>query len=128
MERDQYSLDSMVDNHLEAMRQVLMLPVSSIVEVFPGMVREISREQNKEIEFVIRGAELEIDKRILEELKDPLIHLIRNSIDHGIGKPQERILQNKPPHGTIILAFNARESGMVEITLSDDCLLYTSPS
>lgn len=120
MERDQYNLNSMVDNHLEVMRQVLMLPVSSIVEVFPGMVREISREQNKEIEFVIRGAELEIDKRILEELKDPLIHLIRNSIDHGIGKPQERILQNKPSYGTIILAFNARESGMIEITLSDD--------
>jgi two-component system chemotaxis sensor kinase CheA len=120
IEQDKYSLDCLVDNHLEAMRQVLMLPVSSIVEIFPGMVREISREQNKEIEFVIRGAELEIDKRILEELKDPLIHLIRNSIDHGIGKPQERILQNKPSYGTIILAFNARESGMIEITLSDD--------
>ncbi len=120
IERDQYSLNSMVDNHLEAMRQVLMLPVSSIVEIFPGMVREISREQNKEIEFVIRGAELEIDKQILEELKDPLIHLIRNSIDHGIGKPQERILHNKPSNGTIILAFTARESGTIEITLSDD--------
>ena len=120
MERDQYNLDSMVDNHLEAMRQVLMLPVSSITEVFPGMVSEISHEQGKEIEFVIRGAELEIDKRILEELKDPLIHLIRNSIDHGIGKPGERILQNKPPRGTIILGFTALESGMVEISLSDD--------
>jgi len=120
LERDQYSLNSLVDNHLEAMRQVLMLPVSSITEVFPGMVREISHEQGKEIEFVIRGAELEIDKRILEELKDPLIHLIRNSIDHGIDKPGERILQNKPPRGTITLGFNARESGMVEISLSDD--------
>ena len=119
LERDQYSLNSLVDNHLEAMRQVLMLPVSSITEVFPGMVREISHEQGKEIEFVIRGAELEIDKRILEELKDQLIHLIRNSIDHGIDKPGERILQNKPPRGTITLGFNARESGMVEISLSD---------
>ena len=120
MERDQYNLDSMVDNHLEAMRRVLMLPVSSLTEVFPGMVRKISIEQSKEIQFVIEGAELEIDKRILDELKDPLIHLIRNSIDHGIDKPQERILQNKPPHGTLILAFTAREGGMVEIMLSDD--------
>lgn len=120
MGRDQYSLDRMVNDHLGKMKQVLMLPVSSLVESFPVMVREISREQDKEIEFVIRGAELEIDKRILEELKDPLIHLIRNSIDHGIGKPKERILQNKPAHGTIILAFAARESGMVEIILSDD--------
>jgi two-component system chemotaxis sensor kinase CheA len=120
MERDQYSLYSMVDSHLESMRQVLMLPVSSITEAFPGMVREISREQKKEIEFVIEGAELEIDKRILDELKDPLIHLLRNSIDHGISKPQERISRNKPAQGTIILAFTARESGIFEITLSDD--------
>ena len=120
MERDQYSLERMVNDHLEEMKQVLMLPVSSLVESFPGMVREISREQDKEIEFIIRGAELEIDKRILEEFKDPLIHLIRNSIDHGIGKPYERILQNKPSRGTIILAFTARESGIVEITVSDD--------
>jgi two-component system chemotaxis sensor kinase CheA len=120
MERDQYSFDRMVNDHLGEMKQVLMLPVSSLVESFPVMVREISREQNKEIEFVIRGAELEIDKRILEEFKDPLIHLIRNSIDHGIGKPQERVLQNKPLHGTMILAFTARESGIIEITMSDD--------
>ena len=120
MERDQYSLHNMVDNHLEAMRQIILLPISSMVEALPGMVRKISREQNKEIEFEIRGAELEIDKRILEELKDPLIHLIRNSIDHGIGHPQERILQKKPSSGTIILAFTSRGSGMIEITLSDD--------
>jgi len=120
MERNQHSLDLLVDNHLEAMKKVLMLPVSYIVETFPGMVREISREQKKEIDFIIIGAELEIDKRILEELKDPLIHLIRNSIDHGIGKPQERILQNKPVRGTITLAFVPKESGQVEITLSDD--------
>jgi two-component system chemotaxis sensor kinase CheA len=120
MERDQYSLSRMVNDQLGEMKQVLMLPVSSLVEAFPGMVREISREQNKEIEFIIRGAELEIDKRILEEFKDPLIHLIRNSIDHGIGTPRERILQKKPSHGTIILAFAARESGIIEITVSDD--------
>jgi len=120
MERDQHSLDRLVNNQLEAMKQVLMLPVGSLVEAFPGMVREISREQNKEIDFIIRGTELEIDKRILEELKDPLIHLIRNSIDHGISKPQERVLQNKPVRGSITLAFAARESGQVEITLSDD--------
>jgi two-component system chemotaxis sensor kinase CheA len=97
-----------------------MLPVSSLTEVFPGMVREIAREQGKEINFIINGAELEIDKRILDEIKDPLIHLIRNSIDHGIGKPHERILKNKLPGGTIILSFIAREGGMIEIILSDD--------
>lgn len=120
VEQDQHGLDRLVNNHLEAMKQVLMLPVSSLVEAFPGMVRKISHEQNKEIDFIISGTELEIDKRILEELKDPLIHLIRNSIDHGIGKPQERVLQNKPVRGNISLAFAAKESGQVEITLADD--------
>jgi two-component system chemotaxis sensor kinase CheA len=120
VERDQHGLDLLVNNHLEAMKQVLMLPVSSLVESFPVMVREISHEQNKEIDCIISGTDLEIDKRILEELKDPLIHLIRNSIDHGISKPQERVLQNKPVRGSITLAFAAKENGQVEITLSDD--------
>jgi two-component system, chemotaxis family, sensor kinase CheA len=120
LERDKYSLDGMVDNHLEGMRQILMLPVSSIVEAFPGMVREIAREQNKRIDFIVRDAEMEVDKRILEELKDPLIHLIRNSIDHGIEKPEERISQHKPANGRITLAFAAKEGGQFEITLSDD--------
>jgi two-component system chemotaxis sensor kinase CheA len=120
VERDQHGLDLLVNNQLEEMKQVLMLPVGSMVEAFPVMVREISHEQNKEIDCIISGTELEIDKRILEELKDPLIHLIRNSIDHGISKPQERVLQNKPVRGSITLAFAARENGQVEITLSDD--------
>ena len=120
VERDHHILERLVNDHLEAMKQVLMLPVSNLVEAFPVMVREISHDQNKEIDFIIRGTELEIDKRILEELKDPLIHLIRNSISHGIGKPDERIQQNKPGCGTITLAFAAKESGLVEITFSDD--------
>jgi two-component system chemotaxis sensor kinase CheA len=120
MERDQYLINNMLDIHLEAMRKVLMLPVSIITEVFPGMVREIAHEQKKEIEFIIQGSELEIDKRILEELKDPLSHLIRNSIDHGISRPEERRAVNKHEKGTIILSFSATESGMIEINLSDD--------
>lgn len=120
MERDQYNLERMVNGHLEAMKQVLMLPVSILVESFPAMVRKISHDLQKEIEFVIQGAELEIDKRILEELKDPLIHLIRNCIDHGLGDPRERMLLSKPPRGKITLTFTAKESGLVEILVSDD--------
>jgi two-component system, chemotaxis family, sensor kinase CheA len=120
MERDQHSHDHLVNLHLETMKQVLMLPVGSMVEAFPGMVRDIAHEQNKEVDFTMSGTELEIDRRILEELKDPLIHLIRNSIDHGIGKPQERLLQNKPSHGKITLAFSAKENGQFEVILSDD--------
>ncbi len=120
VERDEYSFEQMLNGHLDAMKQILMLPVSSLVETFPVMVREIALDHQKEIEFVIIGAELEIDKRILEELKDPLIHLIRNSIDHGIGRPRDRMLLNKPPRGKITLSFVAKESGLVEIAVSDD--------
>jgi two-component system chemotaxis sensor kinase CheA len=120
MERDQYSLSRMVNDHLGEMKQVLMLPVEWLVEAFPRMIREIAREQKKEIDFIVIGTELEIDKRILEELKDPLIHMIRNSINHGLGTPQERLHENKPPRGNITLSFAAEESGLVEITLSDD--------
>ncbi|MGD0581690.1 MAG: response regulator [Bacteroidales bacterium] len=120
MERDQHSHDRLVNHHLEAMKQVLMLPVGTMAEVFPGMVRDISHEQKKEVDFNMTGTELEVDRRILEEIKDPLIHLIRNSIDHGIGKPRARVLQNKPAHGKISLAFASKENGQFEITLSDD--------
>ena len=120
MERDQHSHDRLVNLHLESMKQVLMLPVGYMAEVFPGMVRDISHEQNKEVDFTMTGTELEIDRRILEELKAPLIHLIRNSIDHGIGKPQERLMHNKAAHGTITLAFAAKENGQFEVILSDD--------
>jgi len=120
MEKERFSLDRQVTDHLDAMKQVLMLPVSSLIEVFPAMVREISREQHKEIEFIILGSDLEIDKRVLEELKDPLIHLIRNSIDHGIGTPRERQLHYKPPRGKITMAFVAKENGLFEISVSDD--------
>ena len=120
MERDSYSHERMVNDHLDSMKQVLMLPISFLVEVFPSMVREISREQQKEIEFIVHGSELEVDKRILEELKDPLIHLIRNSIDHGIGTPKQRLLQNKSTKGKISLTFSATENGQLEITIADD--------
>ena len=120
VEQDQQGLGRMADEHLEAMKKVLMLPVASIVEAFPKFVRDLGRNQGKEVELVIRGTELEMDKRILEELKDPLIHLVRNCIDHGIEKPQEREAGGKPRCGTITLAFGARDSRQAEILVSDD--------
>ena len=119
-EQDQRALRHMVDDHLEAMKQVLMLPVSTLVEVFPKLVRDLAREQNKEVDLVMRGAEIEVDKRILEELKDPLIHLVRNCVDHGIEKSEVRARQQKPGRGTITLTFSAKDSRQVEILVSDD--------
>ena len=119
-EQDQRALRHMVDDHLEAMKQILMLPVSTLMEVFPRLARDLAREQDKEVDLLIRGAEIEIDRRLLEELKDPLIHLVRNCVDHGIEKPEARARQGKPSRGTIALTFNAKDSRQVEILVSDD--------
>lgn len=119
-ENDQRSLGLMIDDHLESMKSVLMLPVSTIVEGFPKLVRDLARSQGKEVELIIHGKEIEVDKRILEELKDPLIHLIRNCIDHGIKKPEERERLKKSLHGKVKLNFNTTESRHLEIIISDD--------
>lgn len=120
LENDQRSLGRMIDDHLESMKSVLMLPISTIVEGFPKFVRDLSRSQGKEVELIILGKEIEVDKRILEELKDPLIHLVRNCIDHGIKKPDERERLNKPSLGKVTLSFNSTESRHLEIIISDD--------
>jgi two-component system chemotaxis sensor kinase CheA len=120
LEQDQRAIKRMVDEHLDYMKKSVMLPMSSLVESFPKLVRDLARDQGKEAELVVLGAEIESDKRILEELKDPLIHLIRNCVDHGIRAPDERIAQNKAPQGTITIAFAAKDGRHMEILVSDD--------
>ncbi|MGA2546546.1 MAG: response regulator [Rectinemataceae bacterium] len=120
LEQDHRSIRRMVDEHLEGMKRAVMLPVSSLVESFPKIVRDIARDQGKEVELVLLGTDIESDKRILEELKDPLIHLVRNCVDHGIRSPEERVAQGKSPQGTITIAFAAKDSRDMEILVSDD--------
>ncbi len=119
-EIDHKSLGGMVDNLLNDMKTVLMLPFSSLLGVFPKLVRDLSRDQGKDVDLVIQGEEIEIDRRILEEMKDPLIHLVRNCIDHGIEKPQVRNLKKKSPRGTVNLVITAKDSNKIEILVSDD--------
>ncbi|MGA2624836.1 MAG: response regulator [Bacteroidota bacterium] len=119
-EQDQRAIRHLVDEHLEAMKSVLMFPVSLLVEVLPKFARDLARAQGKEVELLIQGAEIEIDKRILEELKDPLIHLVRNCIDHGIAKPEERTREGKQPCGTIRITFVAKDNRWMEVSVSDD--------
>lgn len=110
IEVDQRSLGRMIDDHVESMKNMLMLPVSTITEVFPRLVRDLSRSEGKDVEFITHGNEIEVDKRILEGLKDPLIHLLRNCIDHGIEKSNR---------GIITLSFTAIDGRNLEIRLSD---------
>jgi len=87
----------------EKIRTLRLLPLSNLFQLFPRMVRDISRGENKEIELIIEGGETVADKQILEEIKDPLMHLIRNAIDHGIETPQIREKEGKPKGGKIWL-------------------------
>ena len=114
------SLGGMVDDLLEDMKNLLMLPFATLLEIFPKIVRDLSRDQGKEVKITIQGADIEIDRRILEEMKDPLIHLVRNSMDHGIEHPEQRLLQNKPSHGTLTIAVAQSSSNRIEIMVSDD--------
>ena len=120
LEQDQRSIRRMVDEHLEGMKKAVMLPLSTLVESFPRIVRDLARDQGKEAQLIVRGAEIESDKRILEELKDPFIHLLRNCVDHGIRSPEERVARGKPPAGIITIAFTAIDGLSAEILVSDD--------
>jgi two-component system chemotaxis sensor kinase CheA len=119
-ERDHRALGRMVDDLLQEMKRVLMLPFSSLLEIVPKLVRDLARDRGKEVEVVTRGGDIEIDRRILEEMKDPLIHVVRNCIDHGIEGPQERERQHKPRRGTITIAMTQQNGGKVELLVSDD--------
>jgi two-component system, chemotaxis family, sensor kinase CheA len=117
---DRYTLNGMVDNLLDDMKEVLMLPCATVLEVLPRMVRELARDYGKDAELVIAGEAVEIDKRILEELKDPLIHLVRNCIDHGIEMPAQRQRLDKPERGRISVTVTLKESSRVEMVIADD--------
>lgn len=118
--REQRTLGGMVDHLLQDMKQLLMLPLASIVETLPSLTRDIARQQEKEVQLVMHGVELEVDRRILQEIKDPLIHLIRNCVDHGIEKPEVRERRGKARRGTISLTIAQQESSKFEIVVADD--------
>jgi len=100
----------------EGVMKVRMLPVSTVFDAFPRMVRDLARERGKEIEVKTEGAETELDRKVLEEIKDPLMHLIRNSVDHGIEKPEVRAHTGKPAQGTIALrAFQKGNNIVIEV-------------
>jgi len=119
-EKEGRTLGLMVDDLLDDMKRVTMLPFSTLLDIFPRMIREISREQSKEVDLIVEGGEVEIDRRILEEMRDPITHLLRNSIDHGLEAPGKREKQGKPRSGSIHLTVSQTEGGKVEILISDD--------
>lgn len=119
-DQDQRMLGKMVDDLLEDMKKVLMLPFSTLMEIFPRLVRDLAKNCGKAIELEIRGGEIEADRRILEEIKDPLIHLLRNCVDHGIEMPDARTRLHKSPTGKIAIVIFPRSGNRVEIDVFDD--------
>jgi two-component system, chemotaxis family, sensor kinase CheA len=118
--KDQYAIiDRLAQEMQRAIMDVRMLPVSEVFERFPRLVRDLSRKLNKQIELKIVGEDTAADKTIIESLGDPLIHLVRNAIDHGIESPKLRVAAGKPEAGMIQLkAF--QEGDQVIIEVSDD--------
>ena len=111
---------SQISNSLQTVvMQVRMVPVEQLFERFPRMVRDLSKKLNKKINLVVEGKETEMDRTVIDEIGDPMVHLIRNSIDHGIELPEERIAKGKPEVGTITLVAR-HEGNNVLIEVKDD--------
>lgn len=93
-----------------------MVPVETVFNRFPRMVRQLARDLNKKINLEVIGAETELDRTVIDEIGDPLVHLLRNAIDHGIEMPEKRIQQGKPEEGTIKLkAYHSGNHVFIEI-------------
>lgn len=118
--QDQAAAGKRVDELLADAKQLVMLPFSTLLDLFPRIVRDLSREQGKEVTLATHGAEVEMDKRILEHMKDALIHLVRNAIDHGIEKPDVRAQRHKPSPATLTISVAQVDGNKVEIRVSDD--------
>ena len=118
--RDQRTVAGTVDGVLDELRQLRMTPASSVLDVFQGMVRNLGKDQGKEVDWVAQGGDLKVDRKVLEAIKDPLIHLVRNAIDHGIEPAAARIQAGKPPRGRMAVTVTSPESGHIEVCVEDD--------
>jgi len=118
--QDNLLIGKLVDDLLEDSKKLLMLPLSTLSGFFQKLVRDLCRDQGKQAELVIIGEEVEIDKRILEEMKDPLIHIFRNCVDHGLETPEQREQQGKEPRAKITLAVSPLNGNKVELVMTDD--------
>ena len=118
--RTSYQLLTRVTNDLqETVMKIRMLPIAQTFNRFPRLIRDLSRDLGKEVKLEMSGEETELDKSVIEVLVDPLIHIVRNAMDHGIEMPEERIRAGKPREG--IISLNASHNGnLIVIKISDD--------
>lgn len=107
--------------HLQrSVKEMQLLPCAPLLEFFALQARELAREQHKSVVVNAEGGDIEVDRRLLDEIKDPLIHLVRNCIDHGIEPTEQRRQLNKSPQGNITIALAQHDSGKITLTIADD--------
>ncbi len=112
-------MSRLIDYIRDSTMNVRMVQIGDIFRKFERVVRDLSREKGKEINLIIRGGDTELDKTLVEKINDPLMHLVRNAVDHGIGTPDARLVKGRPSQGTVILnAYHG--TGSIIIEISDD--------
>src|ERR1039457_223647 len=113
------NISRIADELQTSVMSIRMQPVKTVFQRFPRLVRDLARSQGKEVRLVIEGEGIELDKTILEQIGDPLVHVIRNAVDHGLERPEERQAKGKDASGQLTLrAFH--EAGGVAIEITDD--------
>ncbi len=114
-----FMLDRLISALQDEVMQTRLLPVAYILDAFPRVVRDVARKQNKEVDLEILGSEIELDRVVLDEISDPLLHLVRNSIDHGLESSEERARKKKNPRGKVTIQVS-RQKGQIFIEVGDD--------
>lgn len=120
VEQDYRMICGLVDNVIDDTKEILMQPFSTLLEGFPKMARELAATLGKQVQLELSGDEIEVDRRILEKLKDPLIHILRNSFDHGIELSEKRVEAGKDPKGRVTISTTQMSGNTFEVRFTDD--------
>jgi two-component system chemotaxis sensor kinase CheA len=112
-------LDKLSERLRDDVMEARLVPLKKITGRYPRVVRDVARESGKEVDFEVQGEEIELDRSILEDLKDPIVHLLKNAVDHGIEEPDDRIEAGKPRRGKVVLEAE-RFRDRVELRVRDD--------
>ena len=119
LEEVSFALDRLISALQAEVMQTRLLPVAYILDAFPRVVRDVARKQEKDVEFSISGGDIELDRIVLDEISDPLLHLVRNAVDHGLEKPEARLKAKKPAKGKLFINVS-RQKGQIYIEVGDD--------
>ncbi len=119
-DNDLRSLGPLVEDLLGDVKTLVMLPFSSLSQSFPKMVRDLARAEGKAVDLTISGGDVEIDRHVLETIKDPVVHILRNCVGHGIETPDVRAKRGKPVRGQVTIAVTRIEGNKLSVVITDD--------